>query len=564
MSKSSNYWDRRALNRLTEAEKRSEKYIQRVKSIYNKAFRNVDVEISKVYKNYAKETGLDTQKLKELLTRSETKKEMQQLKKQGLDKYVLDNYKSRISRLEQIQAQIYAKIKQIYPKEELINTECYKGVINNSYYKALYDARMGVGFDSSFNKIDANLMNSILNEKWSKKNYSERIWGNTNILADKISEIVGGALLSGQDISRTTRQIKDAFNVGKHYAERLVRTESNHFHNEADAMAYEEMGIKEYIFMATLDTRTSIMCQANDHKKYKYSEREVGVNYPPLHPNCRSTTRGYIDDEAEKMLKRNSVNPITGKKETINNLNYNQWMKKHNLTKVNNGIVTNKYNIKYNTKSLNSLDSKLLTANTDQLTNLFDKFPKVAEFIKINGLNFGARNMNAIASTHHNYDMSRLGINLSNNYYNNYNKYNDVVTKGVNDKWFMPCSKNNVIKYALNHEFGHLVENHLINEYNLKNPAEYNNYKTRIKMASNQSQINNINKLYENKICDKIAQDIQNIAIKDNNNFVLNDNLSMYGRESSQEFFAECFANMIGGKPNQLGKAMQEYLKGVM
>lgn len=325
MAKSSSYWDKRAIKRLNEAEKTSDAYIKRIKNIYDQAYKDIDGEIARIYKNFSKETGLNVQKLKELLTRSETKKTWEQMKCQGLDKYIKDNYKFRISRLEQIQAQIYAKAKQIYPKEELEQTMCYKGVINNSYYKAVYDTQMGTGYDFSFNKIDNNLLNSILNEKWSGANYSQRIWGNTDILADSLSQVLGGALLSGQSIEKTTKQIKDRFNVSKYYAERLVRTETNHFNNEADAMAYEDMGIDKYVFVATLDSRTSEMCQNHDGKVYDYKDKEVGVNFPPLHPNCRSKTRGYLGDEAEKTLKRRARNPITGKTEVIDNINYKDW-----------------------------------------------------------------------------------------------------------------------------------------------------------------------------------------------------------------------------------------------
>ena len=141
MAKSSNYWDKRALKRYNDAEKTSEAYIERIKKIYDKAYKDIEKDINNVYKNYSKDTGLDVQRLKELLTRSETAKTWEQMKRQGLDKYIKDNYKARISRLEQIQAQIYAKAKQIYPKEELEQTMAYKGVINDSYYKAVYDTR---------------------------------------------------------------------------------------------------------------------------------------------------------------------------------------------------------------------------------------------------------------------------------------------------------------------------------------------------------------------------------------------------------------------------------------
>lgn len=332
MTKTSNYWDKRALRRLTDAEKISEQHITQIKKIYEQAYRDISKEIQRTYRAYSKNTGLDVDKLKELLTVKETDKVWKTLKRQGLDKYIKDNYKSRISRLEQIQAQIYGKAKLIYPKEELEQTMAYKGVINDSYYKAIYDTQKGLGYDFSFNKIDNNTINLLLNEKWSGLNYSQRIWKNTDYLAEALSYTIGGAMLSGQSIEKTTRQIKERFNVSKYYAERLVRTETNHFNNEADAMAYEQMGIKKYVFVATLDTRTSEICQSHDNKVYNFKDKEVGVNYPPLHPNCRSKTRGYINEEVEKSLKRRARNPYTGKTEVIDNISYKDWAKKNGLT----------------------------------------------------------------------------------------------------------------------------------------------------------------------------------------------------------------------------------------
>jgi len=332
-NKTSKYWDKRALQRLTDAEKLSEEHIKRVKDIYKKAFRDIEKDIQDVYRNYSKDTGLDIQKLKTLLSAKETDKVWKTLKRQGLDKYIKGNYKARISRLEKIQAQIYAKAKQIYPKEELEHTMAYKGVINDSYYKAVYDTQMGTGHNFSFSKIDDNLEKSLLSERWSGKNYSQRIWGNTDILADSLADIIGSGLLNGRSIQKMTKDIKDRFNVGQYYAERLIRTETNHFHNQADAMAYEEMGVEYYVFVATLDNRTSEICQNMDGKKFAYKDKVEGENYPPLHPNCRSKTRGYIDEDTEKELKRRARNPITGKNEIIDNITYKEWAEKNGLNK---------------------------------------------------------------------------------------------------------------------------------------------------------------------------------------------------------------------------------------
>lgn len=368
MAKTSNYWDRRALRRLTDAEKISEQHINEIKKIYEQAYRDISREIQRTYKAYAKDTGLDVDKLRELLTVKETDKVWKTLKRQGLDKYIKNNYKSRISRLEQIQAQIYGKAKLIYPKEEFEQTMAYKGVINDSYYKAIYDTQKGLGYDFSFNKIDNNTINLLLNEKWSGLNYSQRIWKNTDYLAEALSYTIGGAMLSGQSIEKTTRQIRERFNVSKYYAERLVRTETNHFNNEADAMAYESMDIKKYVFVATLDSRTSEICQSHDNKVYNFKDKEVGVNYPPLHPNCRSKTRGYISEEVERTLKRRARNPKTGKTEVIDNISYKEWAKKNGLTTQ----TSDKKAIKSDKKAINIEKTPKIEYNISTLLEKLD------------------------------------------------------------------------------------------------------------------------------------------------------------------------------------------------
>ena len=202
--------------------------------MYEQASRNIKRMLDDVYKNYSNDTGIDKQKLRELLTKSETEKHFEELKKIGLEKYVKDNYKSRINRLERIQLELYKATKDLYKKEEWKHSELYKEVINNAYYKAIYDTQIGVGYDFNFSNLDKNLIKSLMSEKWHGLNYSERIWNNTEIIANQIKDIVGGGLLSGQSIQKTARLVRERFDVGKFYSERLVRTDSNYFHNQAD------------------------------------------------------------------------------------------------------------------------------------------------------------------------------------------------------------------------------------------------------------------------------------------------------------------------------------------
>ncbi len=78
---------------------------------------------------------------------------------------------------------------------------------------------------------------------------------------------------------------------------RLVRTETNYMHNAATAAFSEAIGIEKYQFLATLDIRTSKICRSLDGQIFEYKDKQTGVNYPPMHPYCRSTKVDVIDEE---------------------------------------------------------------------------------------------------------------------------------------------------------------------------------------------------------------------------------------------------------------------------
>ena len=78
--------------------------------------------------------------------------------------------------------------------------------------------------------------------------------------------------------------------------------------------------------MATLDKRTSEICQKKDHKVYAVKERSQGVNCPPMHPFCRSTTIAYLDDETISNMERLATDDETGEKNIIPvDLTYKDW-----------------------------------------------------------------------------------------------------------------------------------------------------------------------------------------------------------------------------------------------
>ena len=84
--------------------------------------------------------------------------------------------------------------------------------------------------------------------------------------------------------------------------------------------------------------------------------------------------------------------------------------------------------------------------------------------------------------------------------------------------------------------------------------------KSRALNAKTINQSKDILRKWQENITNEISQEIFDIALKDNPNIKVNELLSEYGKVDSFEFFAECFANLECGKPNELGKALSKYL----
>jgi SPP1 gp7 family putative phage head morphogenesis protein len=47
--------------------------------------------------------------------------------------------------------------------------------------------------------------------------------------------------------------------------------------------------VQQYQILAAVDCRTSDICEEMNGKVFDFGTEQVGVNYPPFHPNCRTT-----------------------------------------------------------------------------------------------------------------------------------------------------------------------------------------------------------------------------------------------------------------------------------
>jgi SPP1 gp7 family putative phage head morphogenesis protein len=133
--------------------------------------------------------------------------------------------------------------------------------------------------------------------------------------AERFSSSVRQALLTGETTQELSRKLRGTLEFGEeaktikqlalsggeatkmagHQVTSIVRTSINQVANAASQQVYEANQdiTKKYRYVATLDSRTSAICRANDGREFEYGKGPT----PPLHFSCRSTTVPVIDYE---------------------------------------------------------------------------------------------------------------------------------------------------------------------------------------------------------------------------------------------------------------------------
>ncbi|MDO4765173.1 MAG: minor capsid protein [Eubacteriales bacterium] len=176
-------------------------------------------------------------------------------------------------------------------------------------------------------KIDKRKMNQILKEPWaSDKNFSDNIWQDKQRLADELRKELTQATITGEKLENVEKRIADKFDTHKKAARRLVHTENAYATSKARQERYKEDGVEKYQYIATLDLKTSKPCRGLDKKVFQTVDYAVGTTAPPMHPHCRSTTVAYYGMESSTRMARN---PVTGKSEKVDNMNYQEWYDKY-------------------------------------------------------------------------------------------------------------------------------------------------------------------------------------------------------------------------------------------
>lgn len=332
---SQEYWQQRALERIEKHFDNAEKLGKELKKAYEKALKEIQKEVSFFYAKYSKNNNVSYKDALLQLNKSEYKefkKSIEDYINNIKDSAILKELnalssRSRISRLDGLMSNIQEILGQLYEEQQIRLEDFLADTYKNNYYQSIYEVQKGIGIGVTFSKIDETAIKEILSYPWSGQQFSERIWENRSKLVRVLKQELTQGFIQGKSVQKIASSINKQMDSGYKNALRLARTETNFIANESTRQGYIASNVVEqYEYLATLDNRTSEVCQSLDGRVFNLKDAQVGVNYPTLHPNCRSTVVVYFDDMASERIARDTE----GKNYYVpSDMKYNEWYKKY-------------------------------------------------------------------------------------------------------------------------------------------------------------------------------------------------------------------------------------------
>lgn len=328
---------------LSELLKNGDKLIKELDGYFNQGLKSIKKDAEALYGKFSEQNGLTKNEAIELIKGDEYK-EWRMTMEEYLKKISDTNDKAlalelntlamrkRINRLEALEAEIMAQMAIIAQDEEKYLTDLLTDSLEKSYYLSMYEEYLENNPDvlklmeNNNIKLSLEEINSVLTFKWSGKNYSEIIWDNAFVISKKTKKLLAQNIINGKSIKSLSKELTKTWGkANKLNAERLIRTEIAYIKGQADALVYDKLDIEEYEILATLDNRTSPICQREDGNVYKIKDIKVGVNYPPFHAWCRTTTiKHRKDNKGKTRLARDK----DGKNVKVPlNMKYKDWEK---------------------------------------------------------------------------------------------------------------------------------------------------------------------------------------------------------------------------------------------
>ena len=333
------YWKAR-FEQLYEAQlSQEDEFLEHVKDMYMEAIDNLEKDIAKWYMRLKVNNDVSLRSAKLLLKNNELeefkwtlKQYIKRAKENGITNdwtKQLENASAKyhISRLESIKLQIQEHLEYLYGNYLNGMYEAMQDTYKDTYYKTAYELQTGFNMGFEVAQIDTKTLEKILAKPWAvdELNFSDRIWKDKNKLINTLQNTLVQSLIRGTPQDKVVKEFAKKMNVSLSQAGRLIATETAYFTTQGEFDSMNNLGVKQYEILATLDRRTSDICRHLDGKIFNMSDKKIGITAPPFHCWCRSCIIPHTPKlKGSKRVARNNE----GKTYYIDgNMKYNDWKK---------------------------------------------------------------------------------------------------------------------------------------------------------------------------------------------------------------------------------------------
>lgn len=352
------YWNRRVLVDKAKIINNAEDFLRRnQKDLYGKAEKEIQTEVEKLYRKFADQQKITLAEARQLIWDADFRKiDWQGMIKESLDlreqirnekgnlpdeiiaaleeqhkkleaRMAAYTKRGQISQLELRQIEIDRKLLSLYDDQQKNIYDYLHSEYDDGYYRQIYNTQQRVGFGHDFVHPNETAIDKAILNQYQRQNFSKTLYQHCEHFSKDLRENLVVGMIRGENLDKMASRIHKRMGVACSAARRLVRTETAYVYEQATKDAYEQCDIEYYEYMASLDNKTSEMCRKLDGKHFKVKDALPGKNYPPMQPNCRSTTVCWFpgEEEKKKQTKRLAKEEYGHYYEVPADMTYRQW-----------------------------------------------------------------------------------------------------------------------------------------------------------------------------------------------------------------------------------------------
>ncbi|EGQ3561078.1 phage head morphogenesis protein [Staphylococcus pseudintermedius] len=308
MSNLSDYWLERAQQAIQSETLEDAAKVAEIERIVAMMIADIYKNLLAYYAKLATAEGIDWREAKKIVDAFDVEMFQMQAKAYVENK---DFSEKANKALKRYNTTMYVNREQLLKHElGLIVTKAYaeqENVINKHLHDSVtrtLEHQSGIlGADVHVKPTDVE---AIVYSNFGKLNWSERLWNNQDELRKDVERMASHVMLRGRHPYEFVPEIRKKQKQTVANTKRLLITEAARVQTEAQKLHYlETMGDDaEYEFVAKRDEKTSKICRHYDKKVFKVKDMVPGVNAPPMHPHCRSTTVPYVGNWRDDFFKK--------------------------------------------------------------------------------------------------------------------------------------------------------------------------------------------------------------------------------------------------------------------